>query len=352
MMRTKKLLAILLTLALVFVLAACGGGGTSENTESSNNGGDASAAPKVKIVMAHGLAETNPSHIIMVDFTSYLDENSDEFEVEIYPLGQLGNEREMIESCQDGSIQVVACSTSPFTGFTKDSGIFNIPWAIHSFEELDSVLTDEDFINAFNASFEKIGLKVSIFFNCAFRALESKKPVRHIEDFQGLNMRVMEIETHIETFKALGCMTTAIPFAELYTALQQGLVDAHDSNFSLTLSNNLQENTQYLTNIYHLPGVVPYTMNLGWYNGLTAQQQKSVDDAWQYALSQSPNMNDYEVECRDQMIAENGCEYFEFTPEDIEKGEELVQPAWEIVKSEVSPELYDAYFKAIEKART
>jgi TRAP-type C4-dicarboxylate transport system substrate-binding protein len=347
-----------MAIVIAVALAACSGGGsggsggsTAADSGGSTGSASASSGEKVKIVMAHGLAETNPSAIMMIDFKKYLDENYDLFDIEIYPLAQLGNEREMIESTQAGSIQVVACSTSPYTGFTKDSGIFNIPWAMHSYDELDAVLTDDEFIAAFDESFEAIGLKIGALMGSAFRNLETIKPVRHVEDFKGLNMRVMEIDAHIETFKDLGCMTTALPFAELQTALQQGLVDGHDSNFSLALSNSL--GTQYLTKMMHLPGVVPYTMNLEWFNGLTTEQQDAIMEAWDYALSQIPDMEQFEIQCKDDLLASygDGAEYFEFTEEDIAKAEELVQPAWEIVKGEVRPELYEAYFAAIERAR-
>jgi TRAP-type C4-dicarboxylate transport system substrate-binding protein len=352
----KKLFAIVMVIALAFAFTACGGGGNASSGDAGGGDADSSAAgaagggEKIKIVMANGLGETNPSHLVMVAFKEYLEANSDDFTVEIYPLGQLGSEREQIESAQDGSIQVTAASTSPYTGFVKDASIFDMPFAIENYDQLVKVLADPDFVAAIDQSFSEVGLKIGVIGNSAFKALESRKPIRHIEDFKGLNMRVMENENHINTFKALGCVTTAVPWSELYTALQQGLVDAHDSSFTMTVTNNLQEQTPYATSIYHLMGVVMYTMNLGWFNNLTPEQQDIIMESWQYAESTRPNADQNEKNMLNIMIEENGVEAFDFTPEDVEKGKELCRPVWDAVKQQVTPRVYDAYQAAIERA--
>ncbi|MDR1245587.1 MAG: TRAP transporter substrate-binding protein [Clostridiales Family XIII bacterium] len=354
----KKLLTLMMVIAFAFAFTACGGGGGGSGDAAGDSDGDAAASTegtqssgaKIKIVMANGLGETNPSHLVMVAFKEYLEANSDDFEVEIYPLGQLGSEREQIESAQDGSIQMTAASTSPYTGFVKDASIFDMPFAIENYDQLVAVLADPDFVAAIDESFSAVGLKIGVMGNSAFRALESRKPIRHIEDFKGLNMRVMENENHINTFKALGCVTTAVPWSELYTALQQGLVDAHDSSFTMTVTNNLQEQTPYATSIYHLMGVIMYTMNLEWFNNLTPDQQNIIMESWKYAESTRPNADQNEKNMLQIMIDENGIEAFDFTAEDIEKGKELCQPVWEAVKEQVTPRVYDAYQAAIERA--
>ena len=365
-MKKRVLIVVAFMLSITMILAACGGGGGGSSTPAPAPAtpapAPADAAPAddpdkpdspIKLVIAHGLNETNPCAILCLDFKDYLDTTYPGwFDVEIYPLGQLGSEREIIESCQEGSIQVVSCSTSPFTGFTLDAGIFNIPWAIQSNDELLAVLADDEFIGAFNKFFDGIGLRIALLAPAAFRGFESARPVRTLEDFQGLKMRVMTIDAHIATWNALGCSTYQLPFSELSTALEQGLADAHDSNFSLAIANSLySEKVKYFTVINQLPGVVPYVMNADWFNGLTPKQQDVVMEAWDVAYGMYPDMVKVEEQAAYDMAEEVGGEVFVLSAEDIAKGAELVKPAWDIVKAEVSPELYDAYFKAIEKAR-
>lgn len=360
----KKLLALAVVLTMVVALPACsssqapdsaapGGADTSASTGTSPPAGStASTGEKIKVIMAHNGAETSTGHMILTGFKEYLESNSDDFICEIYPLGQLGGDREAIESTIEGSIQITNAAGSAFANFVSAVQIFDLPYAVRSYEETDALLGNDTFWTALSEEFAAQNLKLGVVSNSNFRTLSSKKPVEHIEDFKGITVRVMENPVHMGTFEALGSSVAVIAFSELYTALQQGLVDAQDNNFQNTLANRFYEQSPYLTSTYHQISCGCYVANLDWYNSLTDDQQTLVDEAWAYGYGKIPNMKDDEIN-NVKLMQDTGKikGYYEFTQEDIQKGSELCAPIWEIVKGRVSPEIWEAFWTALEEVR-
>ncbi|MBN1781209.1 TRAP transporter substrate-binding protein [bacterium] len=181
--------------------------------------------------LAHALDITHPVHKGMVVMAERLEELSGgRMRVDIYPSGQLGNERELIEMLQIGSLAMTKVSTAPLESFVPEMQIFGVPYLFrndaHRWKVLNGeigkrlLLDGQDYL-----------VRGLCYYDAGSRSFYTKKiPVNTPDDLHGLKFRVMKSITSTEMVKSLGGDSQAIPFGELYTALQQGVVDGAENN--------------------------------------------------------------------------------------------------------------------------
>ena len=186
----------------------------------------------VKVLkLAHGLDINHPVHKAMVYMAEKLAEKSGgKMRVDIYPSGQLGAERELIELLQIGSLAMTKVSASPMESFVPEMKIFSIPYVFRNNEHFWNVLngpigqrlllTGQDYF-----------LRGLCYYDAGSRSFYTKKVlVNSPADLKGLKIRVMKSLTAVKMVQALGGAATPISWGELYTALQQGVVDGAENN--------------------------------------------------------------------------------------------------------------------------
>lgn len=147
------------------------------------------------------------------------------YRIEIFPNSQLGGEREMVESVQLGTLDLVLSTTGPLANFVPDVGVTDIPFifrdAGHARQVFDGPI-GQDLLE----KFRKRGLTALAWSDQGFRHLSNQKhPVRTPEDMKGLKIRTMENPVHIQAFKTLGVLASPLSWPEVVPALQQGVVD-------------------------------------------------------------------------------------------------------------------------------
>lgn len=358
-MKIKKALALVLSTAMVFSLAACGSSSesvsTAENTtESVPDTAEAetpAAGGKVTtFIAAH--ASTNESTLgqFFLTIQKYLEENTDDLRMELYPAGQLGSDTELAESIVEGSIQLTAGAAANYVNVVPDLCVFDTPFAYDSYWQMRKATSDEGLVAALDKQLGAKGLKLGVLRAEGFRTLFTQRPVTCYEDIKGLQIRVMDNKYHINLWKDLGANPTTVAFTELYTALQQGVVEAQENTTTSTLTNyNLYEVTSYATISKHEVTLHPFLINLEWFNSLTAQQQEEMLAACNYAKENEADLEAGDKESLDKLKSENGYEVYEFTDDDIAKCREATADVREDIKSAVDPDLYNALEAAIEK---
>lgn len=189
----------------------------------------------VKILkLGHNLDQSTSVHKAMVFMGERLHELSDgTMRVDVYPSGQLGSERELIELLQVGSLAMTKVSASPMEGFVPEMRIFSIPYVFRDEEHLWKFL-ESDIGKGMLAKGEHKRLRGIGYYDAGSRSFYSQcgtnKPIRQPSDLKGLKVRVQESQTSVRMIQALGGSATPIAWGELYTALQQGVVDAAENN--------------------------------------------------------------------------------------------------------------------------
>ncbi|MGI6454588.1 MAG: TRAP transporter substrate-binding protein [bacterium] len=202
----------------------------------------------VKVIkLAHGLEPDHSVHQAMVFFGKRLAEMSEgTFRVDIYPSEQLGSERECIELLQIGSLGMTKVSTSPLEGFVPIYKVLSLPYLFrdeeHRFQVLESEIGER-----FLTAAEEFGLRGLCFYDAGSRSFYTKnRPILKPEDLQGQKIRTQESATAIAMVLAMGGAPTPISWGELYSALQQGIVDGAENNPpSFQLSKHYEQAKYY-----------------------------------------------------------------------------------------------------------
>lgn len=232
-----------------------------------------------KIKMGHALDTEHPVHKAMLFMAEKLEEKSaGKVILEVYPGEVLGSEREMIEQVQMGLLDMTKVSTSPLESFIPAMSVFSVPYLFRDSEHLWNVLEGPVGKKLLQAG-EKVGLKGLCYYDAGSRSFYTKeKPVMTPADLEGMKIRVMESKTSMQMVKELGASPTPIAWGELYTSLQQGVVDGAENNppsfyrsghFEVCKHYSLDEHTM-------VPDIVLMSSKL--WNKLPADVQKMVQE--------------------------------------------------------------------------
>lgn len=181
--------------------------------------------------LGHGLDTSHPVHEAMLFLAQKAEEKSGgEMIVQVYPNQQLGTERELVELLQIGSLSMTKVSTAAMEGFAPEIKILGQPYLFRDDEHQARVL-EGPIGEQLLAAGEKYWLKGLCFYDAGKRSFYTiNTPVEKPEDIQGLKVRVMESPTAVNMVQSFGGSPTPVSFGELYTALQQGIVDGAENN--------------------------------------------------------------------------------------------------------------------------
>lgn len=183
---------------------------------------------KVVIKGQHTLAESHPYHLGMAFFAKRIAEKTGgRIQVDLFPNGQLGFERDAIEGFAVGTTQLTVTSTAALASFIQEIQVLDL-WFLfrdpeHMYKVLDGSLGDR-FKERVVGSGK--GMRVLSWWDGGVRDIyTNKKPVRSLEDLKGMKIRTFENPIYVESLRALGALATPMAFGEVYSALQQGVID-------------------------------------------------------------------------------------------------------------------------------
>ncbi len=216
----------------------------------------------------------------MVHLGEKLEEKSGgKLTVKIYPSGQLGAERECLELLQIGSLDITKVSAAVLENFVTDYKIFSIPYIFRDRSHVHN-LYDSQVGREFLLKGEPFRLRGLCFYDAGSRSFYTKeKPVNSPEDLKGLKIRVQKSNMAVAMVRELGGSPTPISWGELYTALQQGVVDGAENNLPSFYSSKHYEVCKYFSLDEHTS--VPDILLIGTesWNRLTPQEQKWLQEA-------------------------------------------------------------------------
>ena len=236
------------------------------------------AAEKV-IKLGHVLDTKHPYHIGSLHFAKRAAElTKGKVEVQVYPSSQLGNERELVEAMQVGTIEMGASTTAVGARFVKEMEIFNLPFLFKDFQHLYKIL-DSQFGEDLNSAAQKRGLRVLGWWVGGSRSIYARKPISDLASMKGMKVRTIENPVVLATWKALGLIPTPIPFGEVYTALQQGVVDAGEGNVISYESMKFDEVAPYLSHIKYLITVQLLLIGENYFKSLPGDVQPALIQA-------------------------------------------------------------------------
>jgi len=207
--------------------------------------GQAGGAERV-LILGHGLDVQHPVHVAMIEMANRVAEYTEgRLRMVVYPSEQLGPERDMIEQLQLGLVDMTKISTSPLESFVPKNAVFSLPYVFRNADHYWTVL-DGPIGEELLAAGETRGLKGLCYYDSGSRSFYAKKPILSPDDLAGMKIRVQMSRTSMEMVTAMGASPTPISFGELYTALQQGVVDGAENNLpSFYLSRHFETCRHY-----------------------------------------------------------------------------------------------------------
>ncbi|MDP3072024.1 MAG: TRAP transporter substrate-binding protein [Opitutaceae bacterium] len=231
------------------------------------------------IKLAHGLDQQHSVHKGMVFFAERLAAKSGgTLRAEVYPSGQLGSERECLELVQLGGLGMTKVSASVLEGFAPEFKVFGLPYLFRDDAHKAAVL-DGPIGREILAAPQGKFLRGVCYYDAGSRSFYTKKPIRTPDDLRGLKIRVQESPMAFALIRAFGASATPISFGELYTALQQGVVDGAENNPpSFHLARHYEVCKFYSLDEHTIvPDVLVISTHL--WNSLTPQQQQWLQEA-------------------------------------------------------------------------
>ena len=274
----KKLTALAFGIAVAVSLTGCG----------SLTGG------KRIIRVSHAQSETHPEHLGLLAFKEYVEEKlGDKYEVQIFPNELLGSAQKAIELTQTGAIDFVVAGTANLETFADVYEIFSMPYLFDSEEVYKSVMQDTEYMENVYASTDEAGFRVVTWYNAGTRNFYGKSPIRTPEDLKGKKIRVQQSPASVEMIKTFGAAAAPMGFGEVYTAIQQGVIDGAENN-ELALTNNKHgEVAKYYS--YNKHQMVPDMLvaNLKFLNSLSPEDYQVFKEA--AALSTEVEMEEWDM---------------------------------------------------------
>ncbi|MBM4761129.1 TRAP transporter substrate-binding protein [Bacillus sp. B15-48] len=275
---TKKTLSALLgtVVSASLVLAACGGSSTTENTSGENE----SEIEPIVLRMGDNQPESYPTVTGGKKFAEIVEEKTDgRITIDIYPNAQLGNDKEVNEQLQLGTIDLNRVSTGgALAEFNSDFGVFNLPFLFDDSEHLWRFLESEK-AEELLQSLESNGMVGLAYYDAGSRNFYSTKPITKVEDLKGKKIRVQPSEVNIALMEALGASATPMAFGEVYSALSTGVIDGAENNYPSYVSNNHYEAAEHfiLDGHQRVPDVIVIS-KITW-DKLSAEDQKIIKEA-------------------------------------------------------------------------
>ena len=304
--------------------------------------GAASAAPEYKIKVAYISSESHPTAQAMTGFAKDVDSASKgRIKVELYPNGQLGSDRELCEGVQMGTIQMVVSSTSALAGFDKRIQVLDLPYLFTTrkaaFDAVDGELGKK-----LNSYLEKKGFLVLGYQENGFRHVtNSKRPIKTPADLKGLKIRTMENPMHIAFFKELGANPTPMSWGELYTALQQGTVDAQENPYAMIDDGKFYEVQKYVSETGHLFSYEIIIANKKFMEKLPADLRKIVDAAAHRAVMAQRARMEKEEAVFKAKVTKTGLKANTLTPEQKKPFVDATKKVYSQFEKDLGKEIMD-----------
>ena len=283
----KRILSVLMAAAMTTaVFAGCGSsaaGSTAASTGSAAASGSAAAATgdaEYSMIAGTTTPDAHPYNLGLVKMGELINEKTNgAVKLDVFGNSQLGGERDLIEGLQLGSVQVTCVSTAPLSGFTDMFLVFDLPFIFETTEQARAVM-DSEVGEQILHSVDEQGLVGLAWFENGFRNVTNNvKPVTVPDDLKGIKIRTMENPIHMAAFKVMGADPTPMAMGDVFTALQQGTIDAEENPVPIVETNKFYEVQKYISMTGHLFSPAPVFIGKDYFESLPAEYQDAIKEA-------------------------------------------------------------------------
>ena len=348
-MSLKKNLFGLFLLSLVLILAACGGSEDAGSGNDSTNGDapseEASGDPIV-LKMANITQGHSELSLTLQRMGEKLEERTDgRITAELFPGGQLGNEADMMQQLNTGSIDMAVITNAQLSSSSPAFGAWLMPFVVDTHEQAYELWTSEESMALFDTLTSE-NVKGLGYATSGFRYFLSTRPIESISDLGGYKLRTTPSPTITDFWNAVNASPTAMPLTEVYTALQTNVIDGVDIDTESLVNENLTEIATYMTPSNHMYWGAGVLINNDLWESLSAEDQALIQEAVDEATLEN---NQQTIE-NEKVLLETGEAEFGITIVDLADPSEFDEVVTQIRESwtEKSPEIGEFLKKADE----
>lgn len=305
----------------------------------------------IKIKFSHVVAETTPKGIGAKRFKELVEQRlAGKVVVEVYPNSQLYDDDKVMEALLLGDVQIAAPSLAKFGKYTKKLQVFDLPFLFDDIEAVDRFQRGP-VGKKLLASMEDSGYLGLAYWHNGMKQFSANKPLHIPEDAKGVKFRIQQSDVLEEQFKTLGAIPEKLAFAEVYNALQTGVVDGAENPWSNIYSKKFHEVQKYIMESNH--GVLDYllvTSNSFWDSlpvDIRAELESIIDE-----VTLEVNKLSLDLAMGDrQKIIDFGAktkrtEVIILNNEELTKWREAMKPIWSKFEGEIGKEVIDAAIAA------
>lgn len=330
MLRTLyKNMMVLFLVGILGILAACGLGAEESGEEVSDTEESAEQnQEKLTLSLAHWMTGNTPVGRQYEKLAELVQERTEgAVEIEVFPGGQLGNQRDILEGVQAGTIDMSKADDAYLANYIPEYGLFSLPFIFKNFDHLEAVLDSEITAELDEQLLSETGLRSLGWTYIGFRHFYLANEVQTLDDFKGMNIRAPEVDVYIDTISHLGANPTPMPWGEVYTALETGVVEGVEGEPADALDMNFHEVVDYVLLTDHIQVSSTIVINDQKWQSIPKEYQEVIMDAIEETTILQREEQAQAAQDALQKMEEDGAIITRF--ENIEELRNAVMPVWE-----------------------
>jgi len=312
-MKLKKISMMGLTALMILSMLGCG-----KETATTTKAVTKETKPGITLTFGHVIAEGTPLDKGAHFFADKVSEKSKgRIKVEIYANSALGDNRAMIESLQMGSLDMMSPAVAALGGFTNSTLLFDLPYLFKNDAHAEAVLDGEIGQDIFK-QLEKAKIVGLTWMFQGWRELStSKGEVHKPEDLKGLKIRTQNNEIQLATWNNWGASAVPMAYSEVFTALQQGVLDAQENPVSNIFLSGFYEVQKYIVKTDHIYDPLPVIVSKISWDKLSSEDQKIIREAAKEAATYERKItNQMDAEYQKKISESGKCKVVILTPEE------------------------------------
>ncbi len=256
------------------------------------------------------------------------DKSGGELKVQVFPNSALGDNTAMMEQLQFGSLDMMAPSVAALSGFTPSTAIFDLPYLFKNEAAAEEVL-DGPLGDTVDKALEPQGFHLLGWMTQSWRHLTCNKEVTKPADVVGIKIRTMDSKYHMAHFNTLGASAIPMAMSELYTALQQGTIDAQENPYTNIVNSRFYEVQKYVVETGHIYDACPLIISTITWKRLSDDQKKIIQEAAVEAVKwERAEVKKDDGIFREQ-VKKSGTNVIQLTPEQRAEFRKAAQPVYD-----------------------
>ena len=285
-------------------------------------------------------------------FSDVVDKKSGgKIKIKVFPNGTLGGEQQVAAAMQGGTIEISMMGTTQLVSTIKEFVVLSLPFTITNAAQSDAML-DGPFGRKLMDYMPAMGWVGLGFMDQGYRSISnSKRAINRLEDIKGLKLRTIQNPLFLDMLNALGANAVAMPFPELYTALEMKTVDGQENPETTVDSSKLYEVQKYFSGTRHIYDAQIVMISTKFWNTLSADEKKIFEEAMAEARDVQRKASRAMTEKSRKVLTDHGMQLNEIAPTEIARMKEAVKPVTDKYTSQLDPALIRAFQAELERTK-